>query len=226
MAERRAPEDFGISLGDMYRGEVQKANTWRTRLDRTTNWAVVMAAAVLTWVFSSPDHSHVVLLLAAVLILMFSVIEARRYRYFDVWRSRVRIMEEHLLERMVDPERDDEEDSRWRDALAKDLERPTFKISFMEAWARRMRRIYVWILTFLVAAWILKIIVHPEPSTDLAGIVSSAGFAGIWGGWLIALVFVLYLVLVETVFYEEVKERAAKGKIRSQEETEYEWSDL
>lgn len=222
--DRREPEDFGISLGDMYRGEVQKANTWRSRLDRTTNWAVVMAAAVLTWAFSSPAHSHVVLLLAAVLVLMFSVIEARRYRYFDIWRSRVRIMEEHLFERMLNP--DAEDDGTWRDALAKDLERPTFKIGFMEAWARRMRRIYVWILTFIVGAWVLKIVVHPEPSTTLSGVVASAGFAGIWGGWLIALVFVLYLVLVETVFYEEVKERAAKGKIRSVEETEYEWSEL
>lgn len=222
--DRQEPEDFGISLGDMYRGEVQKANAWRGRLDRTTNWAVVMAAAVLTWAFSSPVHSHIVLLLAAVLVLMFSVIEARRYRYFDVWRSRVRIMEEHLFERMLNP--DAEDDGTWRDALAKDLERPTFKIGFTEAWARRMRRIYVWILTFLVAAWGMKIVVHPEQSTSLAGVVSSAGFAGRGGGWLIALVFVAYLILVGTVLYEEVKDRVAKGKIRAKEEAEYEWSEL
>jgi len=44
---------------------------WRTRLDATTNWAVITAAAALTFTFNSPSRPYVVLLVI-LLVLIFS----------------------------------------------------------------------------------------------------------------------------------------------------------
>jgi len=44
---------------------------WRTRLDATTNWAVITAAAALTFTFNSPQSPHYVVLLVILLVLIF-----------------------------------------------------------------------------------------------------------------------------------------------------------
>ena len=52
-----------------------------------------MVAAMLSVSLSTPTAHYGVLLFARVLILLLLVIEARRYRFFDVYRNRVRRME-------------------------------------------------------------------------------------------------------------------------------------
>ena len=46
-------------LVHLYRGELDRVTSWRGRLDQTINWAVTILAALLTWVFSSPDNPHI-----------------------------------------------------------------------------------------------------------------------------------------------------------------------
>ena len=82
------------ALAHHYRGEVYRSTIWRTRLDNTTNWAVVILGIALSVTFSSREASPLPLLLAGVLSIVFLIFEARRYRYFNVWRARA-----HWLER-------------------------------------------------------------------------------------------------------------------------------
>jgi uncharacterized membrane protein len=51
-----------------YRGEVQRSNTWRNRLDTTTNWAVITAGATLSFAFSSTANPHFVIPINSVLV--------------------------------------------------------------------------------------------------------------------------------------------------------------
>src|SRR5919205_39808 len=74
-----APNEFNTAMVHLYRGEVGRANTWRTRLDGTTNWAVLTTGATLSFAFSSPTNTHVMILLNSLLIGFFLFIEARRY---------------------------------------------------------------------------------------------------------------------------------------------------
>jgi len=50
---RIAPAEFNTAMSHFYRGEVQRSNVWRTRLDTTTYWAVFTSAATLSFSFSS-----------------------------------------------------------------------------------------------------------------------------------------------------------------------------
>ena len=86
-----------------YRGEMSRSNSWRQRLDATTNWAVITTGAALTFVFSDPGHTASILLIDSLFVLLFLFIEARRYRYYELWTYRVRVMEKNFFAGLLSP---------------------------------------------------------------------------------------------------------------------------
>jgi uncharacterized membrane protein len=144
----------------LYRGEMHRSLTWRQRLDTTTNWAVFTTGAMLSFLFSQRDHHHVVAILGMLLVLFMLCYEARRFRYFDAWRSRVRKLEENfyapLLRRdLTSPVQN------WGFLVAEDLLTPRFKIGFLVAMRARLLRNYVPLFLVLMGAWLIKLSVHP-----------------------------------------------------------------
>ncbi|MGR3625247.1 MAG: DUF2270 domain-containing protein, partial [Limimaricola sp.] len=89
------------ALAHLWRGEVYRSTIWRTRLDTTTNWAVVTLGIALSIAFASREASPLPLVLVGILILFFLMLEARRYRYFNVWRARCRWLETHFYAPML-----------------------------------------------------------------------------------------------------------------------------
>src|SRR5688500_19709869 len=100
---RMATSEFNAAMIHFYRGEVQRSNTWRNRLDTTTNWAVITAGATLSFVFSSTLNPHFVIPINSILVAIFLLMEARRYRYYEIWSSSVRILETGYLEHILTP---------------------------------------------------------------------------------------------------------------------------
>jgi uncharacterized membrane protein len=76
------------ALAHLYRGEVYRSTVWRTRLDSSTNWAVVTTGIALSATFRSAEASPLPMALVGLLVSVFLLFEARRYRYFNVWRAR------------------------------------------------------------------------------------------------------------------------------------------
>jgi hypothetical protein len=60
---------------------------------RDDQLGVATTGIALSVAFSNAENSPLPLVLVALLDLVFLAIEARRYRYFDIWRTRVRQME-------------------------------------------------------------------------------------------------------------------------------------
>src|SRR6187402_3676899 len=81
------------AVAHLYRGEVYRSTIWRTRLDQTTNWAVVTTGLAMSLTFSGPYASPLPLILVGLLVIVFLLLESRRYRYFSVWRARCRLLE-------------------------------------------------------------------------------------------------------------------------------------
>lgn len=180
VARPLSANEFNTAMAHLYRGEVARANTWRTRLDGTTNWAVLTTGATLSFAFSSPTNTHVMILLNSLLISFFLYIEARRYRYYDLWRARVRLMETEFFSDLLAPQYDQNGD-HWRTLLANDLLQPHFNMTQWEAMGRRLRRNYSWIFVVLVLSWLIKIVVHPTPATHLPTLILRAGIGPISG---------------------------------------------
>ncbi|GAD53686.1 hypotheical conserved protein [Halarchaeum acidiphilum MH1-52-1] len=151
-------EEMGPSgaMAHLYRGEIHRMKYWRERLDKTTNWAVIVMAAILTWAFSSPDNPHYIILIGIAMLGVFLTIEARRYRGYDIWRSRVRTLQENVWSVGLDPSRD-VVDPEWRERLGNDYREPAVKITAEEAIAHRLRRIYLPLFAILLVAWLVRI---------------------------------------------------------------------
>jgi len=178
------------AIAHLYRGEVYRSTIWRTRLDTTTNWSVVTLGIAISVSFSSADASPLPLLLTGVLILFLLVMEARRYRYFNVWRARARWIETHFYAPLlIDGDLHCEED--WQRVLARDYHRPTYHIGMSRAIGRRLRRNYIWILLILSLAYLGKITVHPEPIATLADLPARAALGPV-SGWIILGIGVVY----------------------------------
>ena len=174
-------------LTELYRGEIDRVTTWRGRLDQTTNWTVTIIAAVLTWVFSSPDNPHYLLLIGMLAVLTFHIVESRQYQRYDVWRARIRLLERNVFAAAIDPaNRSDHEE--WQSELGADLRRPAFKIPFVEAYARRYRRIYFPLQTVLVVAWVVRLTVFSAEQGPLA----TAGVVGVPGPVVVGVVALVY----------------------------------
>ncbi|HEY0833412.1 MAG TPA: DUF2270 domain-containing protein [Azospirillum sp.] len=164
--------DIG-ALAHLYRAEIYRSTVWRTRLDATTNWAVVTTGIALSLTFSSASASPLPLVLVGLLVAVFLYIEARRYRFFDFWRIRAHILEVHffgpiLLGQGV------RADNGWNEILHNDYRNPNLHITFREAAGRRLRRNYGWIFGIQVVAYAGKLLIHPEPITTLAEVWARA----------------------------------------------------
>lgn len=147
--------EFVNTMSHFHRAEIARMAGWRDRLDRTTNWALTVAAAMLSVSLSTPSAHHGVLLFAMLIILLLLWIEARRYRFFDVYRARVRQFERHYFAQIFSPQPDFA--SNWLLILGETLRAPKFLISQRMAFARRLRRNYLYIFLILLLAWVLKI---------------------------------------------------------------------
>jgi uncharacterized membrane protein len=144
----------------LYRGEVSRANTWRQRLDQTTHWAIFVTASALGFAFGNEVATHFSLLYTNIVLLILLGLEARRFRFFDVWRARIRKIETNffapiLRRELTSPEQD------WMLLVAEDLRVPHFHLSRLQAFRLRLVRNYLQIFAVVLLAWIIKLSVHP-----------------------------------------------------------------
>ena len=173
------------ALAHLYRGEVYRSTVWRTRLDSSTNWAVVTTGIALSATFSSSEASPLPMVLVGLLVSVFLLFEARRYRYFNVWRARARLLETDFYAPMITGN-GVRVDSGWTNLLAQDYVDPRYHISFARAIGRRLRRTYAWIFVIQAIAYYGKLAIHPEPLINLAELWERAAIGPIPGGLVIA----------------------------------------
>ena len=186
--------EFVTAMVHLFRAEVQRANVWRQRLDTTTNWAVVATGATLSISFSQPNVHHGVIILNTLLVTWFLFIEARRYRYYELWSYRVRLMETDFYAPMLVPPF--HPSPEWAENLAENLLTPSFPISMWEAFGRRLRRNYLWIYLILFVSWMAKSFLFPEPATTIAEFVNRGAVGPIPGFIMISLGLAYHLFLL------------------------------
>jgi len=201
------------AIAHLYRAEVYRSTVWRTRLDNTTNWSIVSMGIALTSTFSSHDASPLPLLLVGLLLAMFLSLEARRYRYFNVWRARARWMEAYWYAPMLTGQTKNQ-DGRWQAQIAADYLRPRHHISFLRAVGRRLRRSFIWLFAIQSIAYYGKIAVHPTHVDTFHEFVERAAIGPI-PGWALLIVGGLYnatwiALTLSTLWLDSRKHRAKR----------------
>lgn len=229
--QKLLPAEFNMAMAHFYRGEIQRSNVWRSRLDATTNWAVITAGATLSFVFSSPDNPHFAIPINTLLVSIFLFMEARRYRYYEVWANRVRVLETGYYAPMLS-HRTMPPDKEWAEHIAADLISPHFTISEWEAVGRRLRSNYLWIFVLLSLSWTLKIYIHPSPIP----LASDADYKAFWGlflqratvglapGWLVIAFGVIFNAIIFFVAFSTLRLKNASSEVLPLES--FEWHPL
>ncbi len=208
---RMAPAEFSTAMAHFYRGEVQRSNTWRTRLDTTTYWSVLLVSVSLTFTFSSPVSPHFVIPIITILVTVFMVMEARRYRIYEIWASRVRVIETGYFAQMLAPD-SVPRDQEWASHLASDLLTPNFTISMWEAIGRRLRRNYLWLFALLALSWCLKVYLHPLPADTFEVFLERAA-VGLLPGWVIFIVGFIFNATLFIFAMGTIRLREATGEV-------------
>ena len=216
-AARPSSNEFTTAMVHLYRAEAAKAQDARRRLDTTTNWAVVTTAAAVSFALGGTESErHVVILLVSLLVTFFLLIEARRYRYYDIWQTRTRLLESDYFAPMLWPEGTPSHPD-WQQLLATDLRRPAYHISFGEALGWRLRRNYVWIYVMLLITWHVKVTMHPTTITSLGEIFSRAALGPV-PGWLMLLFGVVFNGTLIGIAVLTLRLHSASGEIMTQRE--------
>src|SRR5438876_3609565 len=206
-----SPSEFNTAMSHFYRGEVQRSNVWRTRLDTTTYWAVFTSAATLSFAFSSASNPHFLIPINSILVAIFLVMEARRYRYYEIWASRVRVIETGYLAQMLAPE-SVPRDQEWASHLAADLLTPHFTISQWEAIGRRLRRNYIWIFMLLALSWNLKVYLYPVAAANFDEFLQRATVGLVPGSVVFIVGFVFNAILFMFAVFT-IRLREATGEV-------------
>ncbi|MBX3296728.1 MAG: DUF2270 domain-containing protein [Acidobacteria bacterium] len=223
--------EFNTAMVHFYRGEVARSNIWRNRLDATTNWAVITAGATLSFVFSSPDNPHFAIPINTILVSIFLFMEARRYRYYEVWANRVRVLETGYFAPMLS-HRTIPPDKEWADHISADLLSPHFTISVWEALGRRLRANYLWIFILLALSWALKVYLHPSPipTTSPADrerfweLFLNRATVGLAPGWVVITFGALFNFLIFFVAFSTLRLRDSSSEVLPLEN--FEWHPL
>ncbi len=202
---RLRASEFTTAMVHQFRAEVQRANVWRQRLDTTTNWAVITTGTVISIAFTGEGAPHVVIIFNLLLVTFFLSIESRRYRYFELWSYRIRLMETDFFGAMLVPPFHPSAD--WAESLAENLLHPHYPISYTEALGRRLRRNYLWIYAVIYLAWFAKLWLQPTTAINWSHIVRRASVGGFHGeiimGLMIAMGIFLLIFALLTIRLQE-----------------------
>jgi len=202
--------EFVTAMVHLFRAEIQRANVWRQRLDTTTNWAVVSTGATLSIAFSQPNSHHGVIILNTLLVTWFLFIEARRYRYYELWSYRVRLMETDFYAAMLVPPF--HPSPEWAESLAENLLSPSFPISMLEAFGRRLRRNYFSIYLILGISWLAKGWLFPVPPSSVAEYILR-GSVGFLPGQVMLLIGAAYYAVLLMIAIATIGLTKATGEI-------------
>jgi uncharacterized membrane protein len=201
------------ALSHLYRGELYRSTVWRTRLDTTTNWAVVTTGLALSLTFSSEAASPLPLVLVGLLVAVFLLIEARRYRFFDFFRIRAHILEVYFFGPILCGQ-GVRVDNGWNATLYQDYIAPGLHITFIEAVGRRLRHNYGWIFLIQVTSYIGKLLIHPTSIGSLAEFFARATIGPV-PGQLVLVAGLLFHATWVTIAVMTYRSRRGADRVRA-----------
>ena len=189
----REPEGFHTAMAHLYRGEMQRMTVWRSRLDATNNWAILLTTGMTTFTLGSATIPHYILLLSLALVGICMVIEARRYRHMLHSKWRLHLLEANYFGHQMCPG-EPVPDPAWRRHLVEDLRNPTLTTSLLMAFRLRLRRNYLLLIYFISAVWLTKVFLHPFGAKDVWEFHGRLAVGDMIASWFVAVTASLFVL--------------------------------
>jgi uncharacterized membrane protein len=183
---------FHTAMAHLYRGEIHRMTVWRSRLDATSHWAMLLTVGMTTFTLGAAGVPHFILLLGLALNTMCMVIEARRYQHLHQSEWRLGLLERGYFVRLLTGGAPEPE---WRERLATDLRRPCATLSLFAAARIRLRRNYLMLLLFVTAVWVTKVFIHPVSARSVGEFYARLAVADAIPSWFVAASACVFVVL-------------------------------
>ena len=201
--------EFINAMIHLYRGELGEATAWRGRIDTTSHWAIVLSATALSFVFSDKAiERHVLIPIISFFCTFLLSMEARRYRFFDIWRSRARMIEINFYQPLLSGSKPLMPD--WAERLSQDMEWPRFHMSWWEAVGRRLRRNYLAIYIVLLGSWLVVLMTHPTSTRSVHEMIERASIGPLPGEVVFLSMIVFYTGMLALSIYSYWTSRRLK----------------
>lgn len=185
----------------------------RGRLDVTIGGAVVVTSGLVPFAFSSPDASHIILLANGLLLLIFLLIEARRFQIHEMIMRRVRTIEQDYIAPLINQIALEPIEMKYRPyvdiSLVNNLLHYEAPISRFEAAISRLRSVYIYLFGVVYIVWVQKIfsgrtgqplLDHIGQQAEVGSIPGTLVFFVVTASMLAALILVLTLPRVDHHF--------------------------
>lgn len=193
-------KDRATVLAHYYRALVTRADIWRSRMDTTSNWAVVSTAGVLSFALSNPEIPHFVVSISAFMSIGFLLLEAHRLRVHHVWQHRVLLLEFGLMRPALNPGCSGNE--KWAEELLREMGQTHPVMPWLLAVGRRLRRVYMGLFGVQWFAWLVKLSQHPTQASSLQEAFDRASVWQIPGMPVMALSLVFMLTVTGLALFE------------------------
>lgn len=197
------------TMTHFYRGELGRMMVWRQRFDMTTNLSVLATGSLIAFAVGNPEMTNYAMLINLCVLGFFSFIEARRYRFYDTFRARVRMLEVHFIAPTLLGHDRRLLQGPWREQLAADLLTPTYKCSFAFALGRRFRHVYFAVHLFVLLSWSG---LHAMAAPSFEAWIARFGLRSLPGAAVLALVL-LYLGTLTAIIVRSGALQAESGEV-------------
>jgi uncharacterized membrane protein len=171
---------------------MNRMTVWRSRLDITSNWAIILTTGLTTFTLGSVEVPHYVLLLGLALFGISILIEGRRYRHLHHSKWRLYLIEFGHFSSMLNPS-PHHEGVDWRSLLAADLRHAHFPITWLTAIRSRLRRNYLMLLYFITAVWLAKLFIHPARPESVQEFYFRLAVGDLVPSWFVAVTAVIFV---------------------------------
>ena len=128
----------------LYRAEINRVTIFKQRLDSIVTWTITSCLFILSMIFQNIVPFNTGIMLSSLTLLLFQLVDVRRYINYDEINNRCRLMESGMYACMLDPERGDVE---WKNKLLNSWLIPR-KLSFYKAFIKRFRNIFIYLYVF------------------------------------------------------------------------------
>jgi len=176
-----------------YRGEMQRMTVWRTRLDTTTHWAIILTTGLTTFTLGTTSVPHFIMLLGLAFNTIFMLIEGRRYQHLHHSKWRLNLLEHNYFGpqlrqnvALLEP--------TWRQQLCMDLQTPHFTISRLMGLRLRLRRNYLMLVYFIFAVWLTKVYIHPRGPVSVLEFYERLVVGELLPSWFVVLTAAVFMV--------------------------------
>jgi uncharacterized membrane protein len=181
------------ALVHLYRAEVGRLTAYRQRLDTTTSWAISSTALVGTIAFGSAAVPHAAFVFLMFLTYFFLHLEARRFRYYEISRDRVQILERYFYPEILGYKF--QRDPQWEELLINSLRKIRERPGRVAAIGWRLRRTYYGIYVAIFVAWLLRLHLESGATWSFTDLVGRASIGAVSGSVVFLAVATLYLLL-------------------------------